>query len=315
MPKAIVIDKHGPASVMKFRDVTVGKPKKGEARIRQTAVGLNYIDVYQRTGLYPWPVPSIIGLEGAGVVEAIGAGVKEVKVGDRVAYAGMPAGAYAEERNMPARQLVKVPDGISDETAAAIVDGERHIVANRVLTQIDEHRPFGGIVPEIAARAHLDHIDRLVAGALAEAKARDVAEKLVAGNQPDAVVIGADQILECDGQWFDKPPDQKAAAQTLRTLRGRTHRLVSAVAVFRGAQCVWRYLEAPSLEMRNFSDGFLERYMDTAGPEILESVGAYRLEGSGAQLFSRIDGDYFTILGLPLLALLAFLREADVLAG
>ena len=121
MPKAIVIEKYGPASAMKWQEVKVGKPKKGEARIRQTAVGLNYIDVYQRTGLYPWPVPSIIGLEGAGVVEEVGKDVKEVKVGDRVAYAGMPAGAYAEERNMPARQLVKIPEGISDETAAAMM--------------------------------------------------------------------------------------------------------------------------------------------------------------------------------------------------
>ena len=193
--------------------------------------------------------------------------------------------------------------------------------ASRIRSQIlghagVEHTCITSAVDEAEIKRRMkDDTVEAVAGALAEAKARDVAEKLVAGNQPDAVVIGADQILECDGQWFDKPPDQKAAAQTLRTLRGRTHRLVSAVAVFRGAQCVWRYLEAPSLEMRNFSDGFLERYMDTAGPEILESVGAYRLEGSGAQLFSRIDGDYFTILGLPLLALLAFLREADVLAG
>lgn len=154
-----------------------------------------------------------------------------------------------------------------------------------------------------------------VAGALAEAKAWDVAEKLVAGKQPGVLVIGADQILECDGQWFDKPPDRETAVETLRALRGRTHRLVSAVAVFRGEECVWRYQEAPSLVMRDFSDDFLERYMETSGPEILESVGAYRLEGSGAQLFSRIDGDYFTILGLPLLALLEFLRGADVLAG
>ena len=121
MSKAIIIDKFGPASVMKLRDVRLGKLKKGEARVRQTAIGLNYIDVYQRTGLYPLQTPTGIGLEGAGVVEAIGAGVREVKVGDRVAYAGGPAGAYAEERNMPAAKLVKIPAGISDETAAAMM--------------------------------------------------------------------------------------------------------------------------------------------------------------------------------------------------
>ena len=121
MTKGIVLEKFGGASVMKWRDINVGKPKKGEARVRHTAVGLNYIDVYQRTGLYPLQAPTSIGLEGAGVVEAIGAGVMEVKVGDRVAYAGGPAGAYVEERCMPAAKLVKIPDGISDETAAAMM--------------------------------------------------------------------------------------------------------------------------------------------------------------------------------------------------
>jgi len=121
MTKGIILDKFGAANVMKWRDITVGKPKKGEARIRHTAVGLNYIDVYQRTGMYPLSAPTSIGLEGAGVVEAIGAGVKEVKVGDRVAYAGGPAGAYNEVRNMPAAKLVKIPEGISDQTAAAMM--------------------------------------------------------------------------------------------------------------------------------------------------------------------------------------------------
>ena len=121
MTKGIILDNFGAANVMKWRDITVAKLKKGEARIRHTAVGLNYIDVYQRTGMYPLTAPTSIGLEGAGVVEAIGAGVKEVKVGDRVAYAGGPAGAYTEVRNMPAAKLVKIPEGISDETAAAMM--------------------------------------------------------------------------------------------------------------------------------------------------------------------------------------------------
>ena len=121
MTKGIILEKFGAANVMKWRDIKVGKPKKGEAQVRHTAVGLNYIDVYQRTGLYPLPAPTSIGLEGAGVVEAVGAGVKEVKVGDRVAYAGGPAGAYVELRNMPSAKLVKIPDGISDETAAAMM--------------------------------------------------------------------------------------------------------------------------------------------------------------------------------------------------
>ncbi|MDA1089117.1 MAG: Maf family protein [Proteobacteria bacterium] len=142
------------------------------------------------------------------------------------------------------------------------------------------------------------------AATLADAKAADVGARY-----PDALVIGADQILECDGRWFDKPPDLDAAAETLRALRGRRHRLICAVSVYRGGANVWRHLETPALTMRDFSDGFLERYLDGSGAGILESVGAYRLEAAGAQLFSRIDGDYFAILGLPLLALLEFLRK------
>lgn len=121
MPKAIQIDKPGAASAMKWREVPVGKPKKGEVRLRQAAVGLNYIDVYHRMGLYPMPMPLTIGMEGAGVVEALGAGVTDLKIGDRVAYAAPPLGAYAEERLMPAANVVKVPKAIDDQTAAAMM--------------------------------------------------------------------------------------------------------------------------------------------------------------------------------------------------
>jgi len=121
MTKAMVNDTFGAASTMKWRDVKVGNPKKGEALIRHTAVGLNYIDIYQRTGLYPMAPGSTIGLEAAGVVEAVGKGVTVVKPGDRVAYAGGPPGAYCEARVIPAHVLVKIPDGISDETAAAMM--------------------------------------------------------------------------------------------------------------------------------------------------------------------------------------------------
>lgn len=119
--KAIRFHKHGPASVLKFEDVELGKPKKGEALVRHTAIGLNYIDTYQRSGLYPMPLPSGTGGEAAGVVEAVGAGVTHVKPGDRVAYAGGPPGAYSEARVMDAGRLVKVPSGISDEQAAAMM--------------------------------------------------------------------------------------------------------------------------------------------------------------------------------------------------
>ena len=119
--RAIQFDKPGGAGVMKLRSVDLGKPKAGEALVRHTAIGLNYIDTYQRSGLYPMPLPAGLGLEAAGVVEAVGRGVSHVKAGDRVAYAGGPPGAYSEARVMPAGQLVKLPKDISDEQAAAMM--------------------------------------------------------------------------------------------------------------------------------------------------------------------------------------------------
>ena len=121
MTKAIRCFKNGGPEVMEYVDVEVGEPGPSEARVRHHAIGLNYIDVYFRTGLYPQPLPSGIGMEGAGVVEAIGAGVTEVKVGDRVAYACRPPGAYAEARVMRAADLVVLPDAIDFETAAAMM--------------------------------------------------------------------------------------------------------------------------------------------------------------------------------------------------
>lgn len=121
MTKAIQCFSNGGPEVMEYVDVEVGEPSAGEARVRHHAIGLNYIDVYFRTGLYPQPLPAGLGMEGAGVVEAIGPGVTEVKVGDRVAYACRPPGAYAETRVMPAASLVKLPDAIDFETAAAMM--------------------------------------------------------------------------------------------------------------------------------------------------------------------------------------------------
>jgi NADPH2:quinone reductase len=121
MAKAIRISKTGGPEVMEYIDVDVGEPGPGEARVRQHACGLNYIDVYFRTGMYPQPLPAGLGMEGAGVVEAIGAGVTQVKPGDRVAYAGRPPGSYAELRTMPASILVKLPDAIDFDTAAAMM--------------------------------------------------------------------------------------------------------------------------------------------------------------------------------------------------
>lgn len=116
--RAIRIHRHGGPDVLSLDEVTLAPPGPNEARVRQTAIGLNFIDVYVRSGLYPSELPAVLGQEGAGVVEAVGANVTEVSVGDRVAYAGHP-GAYATARNVPAAALVRLPDGVSDETAAA----------------------------------------------------------------------------------------------------------------------------------------------------------------------------------------------------
>ena len=121
MPHAIRIHQTGGPEVLRWEEVDVPAPAAGEATVRHHAVGLNFIDTYHRTGLYPLPLPAGIGLEGAGVVEAVGAGVSEVKVGDRVAYAGGPVGAYAEVRNLPAHRLLKLPDAIGFDTAAAMM--------------------------------------------------------------------------------------------------------------------------------------------------------------------------------------------------
>ena len=121
MVKAIRIHKTGGPEVLTWEDVDVPAPKQGEALVRHTAIGLNYIDTYQRSGLYPLPLPTSLGGEGAGVVEAVGPGVTEVAVGDRVAYGNAPPGAYAEKRVLPAHRLVKIPEGISDQQAASMM--------------------------------------------------------------------------------------------------------------------------------------------------------------------------------------------------
>jgi len=121
MTKAIRINRHGGPEVMELVDVELAAPGPGEAQVRHEAIGLNYIDVYHRTGLYPQSLPAGLGMEGAGVVEAVGDGVTEVKVGDRVAYAGGPIGAYAQARNLPASKLLVLPENIGFDTAAAMM--------------------------------------------------------------------------------------------------------------------------------------------------------------------------------------------------
>jgi septum formation protein len=137
----------------------------------------------------------------------------------------------------------------------------------------------------------------------------------IAVREPNAIVIGADQILVCEGTWFDKPEDTEAARRQLLALRGKPHVLATATVCQRGGQRVWQHVARPRLMMRAFSDAFLDADVIAEGAAMTSSVGAYRLEGLGIHLFERIEGEEAAILGLPMLPLLSFLRQHGVLLG
>ncbi|MSO66320.1 MAG: septum formation inhibitor Maf [Pseudolabrys sp.] len=148
------------------------------------------------------------------------------------------------------------------------------------------------------------------ASLLARAKA-----DAVAASQPGRVVLGADQTLALGAERFSKPANRAAAIEQLRTLRGKTHALHSALALVRDGVELFSYADTARLTMRDVSDRFVDDYLDMAGDAALSSVGGYQLEGVGIHLFERVEGDYFTILGLPLLPLLAFLRQNKFVDG
>lgn len=149
-----------------------------------------------------------------------------------------------------------------------------------------------------------------IASALAQAKAQAVSR-----NYKEAIVIGADQILMVGDDLLDKPGCAGAARAQLARLRGKTHRLVSAVALARAGTVLWTHVDEAKLTMRNFSDAFLDAYVAEAGERLAGIVGAYEIEGHGIQLFERVAGDHFTIIGLPLVPLLAELRARGVIAS
>lgn len=159
------------------------------------------------------------------------------------------------------------------------------------------------------------------AAMLAEAAPpRDIADKLaelkalrVSARHPGALVLGADQVLTMGGTLFDKPADMAAARTQLLSLRGQTHMLLSAAVIALDRQPIWRAVDTARMTMRNFSERFLDDYLARIGSLALNSVGCYHLEGLGAQLFARVEGDHFTVLGLPLLPLLGFLRARGML--
>lgn len=146
--------------------------------------------------------------------------------------------------------------------------------------------------------------------ALAELKAQRVAQTM----PEDRIVLGADQMLSAGKDWFDKPISRDGARRQLEALSGREHQLHTAVVGFRGRIRIWHYLDLTTLWMRLLSPSFLDRYVDEVGDALMETVGGYHMERLGPHLFDRIDGDHFSILGLPLLSTLAFLRDQGVLA-
>jgi len=193
----------------------------------------------------------------------------------------------------------------------------RLILASGSATRAALLRNAGLVFEQIAAAVDEAELKRAMRGegadaaaaamALAELKARRVSER-----QPGALVIGADQMLVAEGKWFDKPADRAAAKAQLMALAGKSHRLVSAACVLVDGERIWGRHEHATLLMRPFDESFVERYLDAAGAAAMRSVGAYQLEGLGAQLFQRVDGDYFVVLGVPLLALLDFLRGRGI---
>ena len=176
--------------------------------------------------------------------------------------------------------------------------------------------PHEAVVPGVDEETMKEALeaDGLDARALADALAEFKATKLSL-RHPRRLVLGCDQLLvRDDGALLDKPADRDEAAAQLRALRGRTHRLISAAVVCQTGAAVWRHVDVAKLHVRDFSDSFLDTYLAVEWPAIGGCVGGYRFEGLGAQLFARIDGSHFTILGLPLLPLLDWLRVRGVIA-
>lgn len=166
---------------------------------------------------------------------------------------------------------------------------------------LDEARIKQVLLPDLSQ-------PELIAAELAKAKSQTVSRR-----QKDAHVIGADQVLIHNGKLLDKPKTMDEARDHLRVLKGNSHMLTSSVSVALNGTEIWSATDSADLTMRDFSEAFLTEYLETFGDTVLTSVGAYHLEGLGAQLFERIQGDYFTVLGLPLLPLLGFLRTQGIL--
>lgn len=185
----------------------------------------------------------------------------------------------------PSRRALMQAAGLRFEAIAAAVDE----------ASIKESAQAEGMPPRDAAVL------------LADAKARAIARK-----HPDALVIGSDQLMVCQGAWFDKPRDMAQAASHLRSLSGRRHELVNGTVAWRGGQRIWQNAAVATLTVRSLTEDFIASYLHAEGDALLATVGAYRMEGLGIHLFTAVEGEHSTILGLPMLPLLAFLRQHRV---
>ena len=204
-------------------------------------------------------------------------------------------------------EINKISTGPSDKLILASASEARQTILYKsgtsfevIVSRVDE-----GEIKREARELGLNSLDTALK--LAREKAHRVSEK-----KPDSYVIGADQLLECEGTWFDKSESFEDVKTQLKFLRGKSHNLSTSVSVVKGGKEIWNHTEKPTLIMREVSDEFIEAYIAVAGNEVLDCVGGYRLEGVGIQLFSEISGDYSAILGLPILPLLVFLRKNEL---
>ncbi len=173
-----------------------------------------------------------------------------------------------------------------------------------------EYDTLAAGVDEAAVKARLGSDPAALALELAKAKA-----EAISAQRPDQWVIGSDSVVSADGRMFDKPVSREDAAEHLRAFSGKPMQLVSAVALARGGTTDWTHCESATLHVRELSDDFIADYLRREWPAVSYCVGVFRLEGPGVQLFDRIDGDHFTILGMPLLALLGALRDRGIIAA
>lgn len=157
----------------------------------------------------------------------------------------------------------------------------------------------------VGAKEKISSID--MATALAEAKAARASQFFA--EAPQTFIIGADQILDCDGSWYSKPETPAAAKSTLKALAGKTHQLITAAVIYQGGRRIWQHCAQPAISLRTLSDDDIEAYLEACGDAAYDTPGCYQIEGLGAQIINRIDGCPYAILGLPLLEMLSFLRE------